>query len=299
MTRNFTSSLLSRQITEASSYCPKTRHLKSPGLDVLSAGKETCCADYLIDRSRWPWLSIELIAKGEGWLEMSGQRLRVQTGTLFSYGPRVSFKMTNDPRHPMVKYFVTFVGSEARRLMFSGPLSPGRVCHALYPHELVDILDRVIHEGNRHSRLAREIANNYTRLFLQKLHDNTLDFSDRKRARALASYLRAKALLDEAFTVLPNAEAAARKLGMSPETLCRLFHRFSNSSPFQYLQHMKINRAVDILLGSDLMVKEVGQNVGFDDQFQFSRTFKRLQGVSPDNFRRHHRMFSGKLRSTA
>ena len=223
---------------------------------------------------------------------MQGKRFRLQRGTVFSYGPGISFKMTTDPERPLLKYFVDFTGTTARQLMSSGPLQPGRVRWALYPQELREIVDRMMVEGTRKSKLSRDIANNYLLLLLQKLHECAPSHTGPSQSRALESYLKAKDLLDKEYADLSRAENAAKKLGITPETLCRLFHRFSNTSPYQYLLRLKMNRAVDLLLGTNLLVKEVGLRSGFDDPFHFSRTFKRLQGTSPETFRRVHKRSS-------
>ena len=75
---------------------------------------------------------------------------------------------------------------------------------------------------------------------------------------------------------------------MAPETLCRLFKRFSDDSPYQLLLKLRVNLAVDLLISTDLLVKQVAAQAGFDDPFHFSRVFRRMQGMSPMSFRRLH-----------
>ncbi len=231
-------------------------------------------------------MAIELVVQGEGWLELEGKRVRLNVGTLFCYGPEVPYRMTADPERPMVKYFVDFSGVEARRLMALIPLRPGQIRHALYPLELQQILDHLIAEGNRRSKFAEAIALNYLRVFFQKLPECVEYSAHQNTSMALEFYLKAKALFDRNYETLPTAEAAAAQLGIAPETLCRTFQRFASTTPYQYLLRLKINRAVDLLLGTNLLTKEVSYRLGFSDPFHFSRVFKRLQGTSPSNFRR-------------
>ena len=110
--------------------------------------------------------------------------------------------------------------------------------------------------------------------------------------RALASYLRAKSLLEENFTRLTRAKDAARELGITSETLCRLFRHFSGTTPYQFLLRLRLNLAVDLLLGTDLLVKEVAARAGFEDPFHFSRVFRRVQGIPPADFQRLHKRVS-------
>jgi AraC-like DNA-binding protein len=45
-----------------------------------------------------------------------------------------------------------------------------------------------------------------------------------------------------------------------------------------------MNRAAALLLDQRMMVKEVADALGFADAFHFSRTFKRVYGISPERF---------------
>ena len=287
MKQEFTPGLFSSQITKASYYCPGRNH-RPADLEIICAGREECRSDYVIDRASFPWPALEIVIRGEGWVTIGGRRHRLRPGTLVCYGPRVAYRMTTDPRHPLLKYFVDFTGTLAKRMMSGHPLAAGRVLQLAHPQEWQGIVDRIIAEGNRKAGFSREIANAYLRILLQKLHDTRRENAMQGGSRALESYLKAKAHLDEDFRRLPSAEAAAAQLAITPETLSRLFHRFSNTTPYQYLLQLKINFAVDLLLGTHLLVKEVGERCGFDDAFQFSRSFKRTRGISPELFRRTH-----------
>jgi len=282
--RTFGSGWLSTQITEAAYYCPERRR-KRAGLQVICAGRETCRADYLMTRRTFPWLAIELVVRGQGVLRMGQEKIPLNAGTFFCYGPGIAHEIATEADRPMVKYFVDFAGPEARRLLAQVPLRPGQVRHALYPLELQEILDHLLEEGNRHSRHSEDIALQYLRLFLQKLPECAEYSPHRATSQALEFYLKAKAFLEKNHETLATAEAAAGSLGVTPETLCRVFQRFARTTPYQYLLRLKINRAVDLLLGTSLQAKEVGYRLGFGDPFHFSRVFKRLQGSSPANFR--------------
>ncbi len=283
--------LFATQITEARYYCPELP--RSPrGLSLICAGWEACRPDYELDRRTFPWLVVELVVRGEGGLEIDGRRYALRPGSIFCYGPSTSHRITSDPEKPFLKYFIGFTGPEAQRVTSRGALRVGEARQAVYPLELQEILDRVIVEGNRKSPSSSTIANDYLRIFLLKLDECTAGASG-EPSRGLDSYIRAKAFLEENFLRLTRTEDAAGELGMAPETLCRLFQHYSRTSPHQFVLRLRINLAVDLLLGTSLLVKQVAERVGFDDPFHFSRVFKKLQGASPAAFQRLHRRAAG------
>jgi AraC-like DNA-binding protein len=258
----------------------------------VCAGWEDCRSDYDLVRRSFPWFGVELIARGKGWLQIEGGRHLLRTGTAFCYSPTTSLRITADREHPFLKYFVIFAGTKPRHAVARGPLRINRVLQALYPQELREILEHVIAEGNRKSEASVAIATDYLRIFFQKLHESTEEergTAAEISSRALGSFLHAKSFLEENFTRLTRAEDASHELGMAPETLCRLFHRFSDDSPYQLLLKLRVNLAVDLLLGTDLLVKQVAERAGFDDPLHFSRVFKRMQGISPAGFQRMHK----------
>jgi AraC-like DNA-binding protein len=96
--------------------------------------------------------------------------------------------------------------------------------------------------------------------------------------------------MEERFSTLKTAEDVARGCHMTPVHLSRIFRRFGRVSPYQFLTRLKMNRAAELLLESGLLVKEAAERLGYANQFQFSRAFKRVYGLAPDHFaRQSHR----------
>jgi AraC-like DNA-binding protein len=83
-----------------------------------------------------------------------------------------------------------------------------------------------------------------------------------------------------------------RKAGMfhaSYSTLRKKFKKFTGYPPATYFDRMKMSRARTRLLLSEDPVKEIAADLGYSDQYHFSRRFKTLVGISPDHFRKQFR----------
>ena len=65
------------------------------------------------------------------------------------------------------------------------------------------------------------------------------------------------------------------------------FRRVTGVSPGQYRMHLRLERARDLLLDTDLPVAQVAA-CGFSDPFYFSRCFSRHFSVSPSRWRAEH-----------
>lgn len=81
-----------------------------------------------------------------------------------------------------------------------------------------------------------------------------------------------------------DQETLGAELGLSLPHLNDVFKSYTGMTPFQYCLHVKINRAKEILAGGESSVKEIAWKVGFDDQYYFSRLFKKKTGYSPSQW---------------
>lgn len=72
---------------------------------------------------------------------------------------------------------------------------------------------------------------------------------------------------------------------MSPEHLRRLCQRELGRSPMDHLAYMRIQRAKELLEGTDDKVDQIAHEVGFRSGTVFSRSFIRYVGMSPAQYR--------------
>jgi AraC family transcriptional regulator, arabinose operon regulatory protein len=75
---------------------------------------------------------------------------------------------------------------------------------------------------------------------------------------------------------------------VSSSQISHLFKEQFGSSPFSHFLKLKVDYAASLILLTKLTMKEIALQVGIEDQFYFSRLFKRHLGMSPLTFRRHN-----------
>ncbi len=82
-----------------------------------------------------------------------------------------------------------------------------------------------------------------------------------------------------------SMEALARELLMSRSQLHRKIKQLTAMSITQYINHIKLEKAKQLLLHSSLSVSEIAYEVDFEDPKYFSRVFKKAEGKTPSDFR--------------
>lgn len=254
-------------------------------LTVACAGRESCQADYHIKRDSFPCHAVEFIIKGAGELIINGHSYRLGPGMLFSYGPGVAYEMRSDARQPLLKYFVDFFGSEASEVLKQGAISPGRIVQILEIENYGHLFEQILTEGAAHTETAAKICASYLRIIILKAAD-AVRSSTPLSTSSSEKFTRCREYIDEHYLRLRSAEEVAAELHLRPAQLCRLFQQFNHSSPFQYLTHKKMMRAVELLVAERMSVKQTALELGYEDQYHFSRLFKHRFGHSPQNFAR-------------
>jgi len=78
----------------------------------------------------------------------------------------------------------------------------------------------------------------------------------------------------------------ARATGVSRAALARRFHDLVGEPPMTFLTGWRLALAADLLCETDATIGAVAQRVGYGSSFALSTAFKRVHGVSPQQYRR-------------
>lgn len=79
------------------------------------------------------------------------------------------------------------------------------------------------------------------------------------------------------------------QLHISRAYLRNLFVKYKNTTPQQYLIDFRMKKAADFLVSTESSVSVISSSVGYHDQFQFSKMFKKTYGISPNEYRKKHK----------
>jgi AraC family transcriptional regulator len=95
-----------------------------------------------------------------------------------------------------------------------------------------------------------------------------------------------KEFLRENFSEPPGLDELAKAAGVHPTHLARVFRQFERRTVGEYVREVRIEYARQrMLTGSEALV-EIALAAGFADQTHFTRSFKRVTGMTPSEFRR-------------
>lgn len=88
--------------------------------------------------------------------------------------------------------------------------------------------------------------------------------------------------LNENYEHKISLEQIAHNMYLSPVYISKIFKEETGESPINYLIKIRLEKAKDILLNQDGgSIKNIANQVGYDDVYHFSKLFKKYYGISP------------------
>jgi YesN/AraC family two-component response regulator len=80
-------------------------------------------------------------------------------------------------------------------------------------------------------------------------------------------------------------EETALNIDITPEYLSMLFNREVGTNFNLFIKEFRIGKAKKLLIGSEMKIYEIAQEVGYNDSKYFCRVFKEIVGLSPSDYR--------------
>lgn len=257
------------------------------------------------DRPRWSQYNYDLLrestelhslaymTEGEGHLELNGARFALRKGVLMYVPPRSRMRITTDSSSVLHYYSVLFRYGHLRWEGTDGvwqdaTYTPLPLNSVFYVEEFPIVLDSY----QRMTAIWNDKKPGYAwqcRMeFMQLLHrvmkwmleESQEGVRSADLVDSIIVYLRDH--LHEPF----DRKAVAAKLSLSPGYFSVLFKRYTGWTPIEYVTKLRIDRAKQLLIGSDMSIGRIAGEVGYADPLYFTRLFTRLTGVSPREFRK-------------
>jgi AraC family transcriptional regulator, transcriptional activator for feuABC-ybbA operon len=96
---------------------------------------------------------------------------------------------------------------------------------------------------------------------------------------------KAVAYIERHYTEKIRTSDLSECISLSESNMIKLFKNNFGKTPVEYINQVRVNRAKELLLYSHKSVKEIAFETGFNDEFYFSRVFKKMEGKSPRSFK--------------
>jgi AraC-like DNA-binding protein len=219
---------------------------------------------------------------GEAIYKIGGNEIRVKKGDLLFFPKGLVRSAISDPDDPWAFYSVSFdihFDNGKSRELFDGF---GHIARNPYLHKLPSLFDEInlVWTGKQ---------NGYTikcKSIIMDILYAIIKEQDRK-GHGTAHYNaieRTNQIILSNYKDHFSIDDLAKLSGLSPSHFRLLYKKITGMTAVQFQNHIRINKAKDLLLSGECNVTEAALSVGFQDIYYFSRLFKKLTGEPPSDY---------------
>jgi AraC-like DNA-binding protein len=275
---------LSKQVHESDYFFLDLKVNQSRPFAVACGGLEYCNLNYTIDRRKFEYYGMEYIVSGMCTLVLDDKEYQLKAGSIFCYGPRTHHKIMNTGDSQLVKFFVDFTGPEVKEVIgepFFESLRPYQMPNLRSMHEL---FLQILETGKQGGKGCQRIIRLLLKLISTQVAHKAINLEE-YTSQSYTTYERCMSFVEQNYLSLSSVSDLARECHVSTGYMSRIFKKYAEESPSEMLMRLKLNRAGELLLQDQLLIKEVADRIGYEDPYHFSRLFKQYYGMSPKHFR--------------
>ena len=122
-------------------------------------------------------------------------------------------------------------------------------------------------------------------LFMQIVVQLSRLYDAPAKPREIRAMAEAAAFMENHYMEDISIEQVLEISHYSQRHFIRLFSAAYNTTPQKYLMNIRLRRAASLLKDTSLPITEIAMQCGFSDSNYFSRAFKKINGITPSQYR--------------
>jgi AraC-like DNA-binding protein len=279
-------------------YIPESKLCHTLGCTLQSSGhtvvqpfseypSRTHPEDHLFNRSQRRVLQayqIVFISKGRGRVELgAGNRNQsIRAGQVFVLFPKIWHRYSPHPATGWTEHWVECKGTAFDMATSAGLLDSHRPVFRNTNFEAITDTFTEIHQLARDDAVSHQPVLSMLGLKLLAILAGPRNANEHSTNKLVNSV---RMLLLERCTESHSMEEIAEELNVSYSNLRRTFRVNTGMSMKDYQMSMRMQKAKDLLDNTDLSVKGVAAELGFNSPFHFSSQFRNYTGSAPTDWR--------------
>lgn len=227
------------------------------------------------------------IASGKAHFYFNGVEEIVTAGNMVLYRPKEEQRYYYYGVDHTEVYWVHFTGNNVKNILRKYGISDDkRVIHTGTSLEYKRIFEQMIQELKLCKEDYEELLVSYLQHLFILIH-RVLNAKPHGKSLSLMKEIDfAVRYFHENYNKDIQIDEYAASHHMSVSWFIRNFKEYTDSTPAQYIQSLRISNAQTLLESTDYNITEISRIIGYDNPFYFTRVFKKQNGVSPSDFRK-------------
>ncbi len=222
---------------------------------------------------------IHYVYSGKGIFRIHGQEYQLRPGQLFLIPPNCPTYYKADNESPWLYRWIEFNGSFADKFLNNLHLTLNSPILTDTGSDLGTALREIVAAGEMPFEQTMALFWN----FLSTLKGDTEPAPPETSAEKYISH--AELYIKNNLHKNISVNSVADYIGIDRSYLCRLFSEHKSIGPKQYIDNLKMNRAIQYLKLSSLSITEIALSLGYCDCHAFHKAFKKYYNCSPSQWR--------------
>jgi len=208
------------------------------------------------------------LARGDCYLSVPGQKYIIES----------------DVEEPMVHYWFELIGSKA-------PLYVERIFGTAQP-KIIRLTDMAPYEATFFDLFFRDQSHRKLSTYLYSVFFDLLSLhqNEQEESSAISSpmtmYLEAVDYIESHLNRQIKVTDLCERLHIVPDYLYKIFKRYSGMSTQEYIASSKMHVAAILLASHEHSIADIAEMVGYADQGQLTKAFRRIYDMTPSAYRR-------------
>ena len=246
-------------------------------LELLSGSYAKLDTRWVCKPCSHPFARLYYIYSGGGTLTCNGETITMTAGNMYLLPSSLPIAYKCPDQMEQLFFHVTLTTPEGFDMLSLVP----RICQLPCTPESLALL-KSIDDTEDYGQLLR-IKTCISQNVVDCLRAENISVPIKAYSRDV---LQAMAYIQNNLTVQLTGEQIAQALYVSPSFLYKRFKAEMGISLGAYQDKLIFYRAIQLLAERQISLKEISQQLGFCDQYYFSRRFKHLMGTTPSRYRK-------------
>jgi AraC family transcriptional regulator, arabinose operon regulatory protein len=229
---------------------------------------------------RWPWYATVFILKGKGrYVDHNGKEHLLSAGMYFQRIPQLLHSTYIDTSEEWQELFFDF-GVKTYEMMVA--------CQMINPNKFVGYCKLSKGLQERHFQLTQKLQdceNQSLPRILPEVISLLQDCFAQTAKEGDSIVQEASHYLRKNFLVSDKIQFFCQERAIGYESLRKKFKEEMNCTPRQYQNLFRMEKAVKLLTQTQLSIEQVSDQLKYCNAFEFSKQFKKFQGISPSQSR--------------
>lgn len=232
---------------------------------------------------------LHVCVDGRGWFELENKQATVDKGQFFILPANRPHRYGCDPDQPWTIYWTHFIGTNSQyyyqQLPADNPIADIdaatiEMVANLYQHCFTCLnagfsIANLIHASTTFNQILSCL------FFHNSSYVRGIPTPQLRVIESSIDYMRSN------VTQQVELRDFADQANMSVPHYSRVFKAKTDTSPIDYFIRLKIQLACQYLASGDKSIKQTAHALGYNDQFYFSRIFKKVMSISPSQYQQN------------